>query len=59
MDFQVSLSYSRRESILFYISYSEKPLNGAFPVNKIYRMTPNDHISDFSVKAPENLSGEA
>ena len=34
-DFHVSLSYSRGDNILFYISYSEKPLNGAFPVNKM------------------------
>ena len=52
IDFHVSSSYSRGVNILFYISYSENPLNGAFPVNKMYRITPNDHMSDFSVKVP-------
>ena len=38
-----------KEDILCIISFSFFPLNGVYPHNKIYKITPRDHTSHFSV----------
>lgn len=44
--------------MLFLVSVSLFPLNGMKPDSKIYRRTPTDHRSTFSVYGrPANISG--
>jgi len=42
---------------LYNISWSVSPWNGGYPHNRIYNITPNDHISHLRSYCPDNTSG--